>query len=836
MTIRTLLLPAIFFTILISPRNLSGQEIFPQSTQDQTALVEADSVALQPFPTIGITDAFVASNRLINAAENKQLTEEDSSSFTSQVDTLLSKTNVFLGDSTTVTLEDMSIRELDHLSQRAQMLMDQIEGLQSRFSRTAGELEAESAQLQDNRNRWQLTQEQGIDDQALESRAVHIETTIQRIDSVINLIQNDLMFLLDEQDKLADMNTRLEEEVSRVKNQKLQFGQTIFKKDVPGFFKDLANLRDTRLVRLHMEEFRGSVRRDFALIKSDYMRDMIKSLLTLLALLSFTIWFKKNHARLISEEHLQLSELNMTIINSPVVSTLFFVALMIRLLIPDLPQIFYAINLVIMLAPMAILMIRIYGEIFRTWIIVLVIATSLNLLYELSYHPGIILRILLLGLCLIGIWLFYWVYRKKPFSELIKHSWVYKLLRVLVVVFLVQQFLSIIANLVGAFALAEFLALFPLQITALAIAIQLTTKLASTILYLVLASKYFQKLNVIKDEFQVIYRKGIWLIDFFLLFLFISIALRLLRVKDLVFDWSMGVLRDGIGIGAVTISLGSILIFVFVIWLSIMISRIVSQILEKDVFNRVKVAKGVPGTVILMLKVVLITGGFFLAAAASGMHLTNLSIVLGAFSVGIGFGLQNIFNNLVSGLILAFERPMSVGDVVQVGELMGTVRHIGLRSSTVRTFDGAEVIVPNGNLISNEVINWTLSDQNRRMDIRVGVDYGADPERVLALMQKIAEEHTEVRKKPAPKAYLIEFGDSSLNFRLLAWVNLDNRFEVESELHLLVHKKLEEDGIKIPYPQRDLHIKSDATRPKPDATKPKPDATKPKPASGRAKK
>jgi small-conductance mechanosensitive channel len=203
------------------------------------------------------------------------------------------------------------------------------------------------------------------------------------------------------------------------------------------------------------------------------------------------------------------------------------------------------------------------------------------------------------------------------------------------------------------------------------------------------------------------------------------------------------------------------------------------------------------------------------------MHMTNLSIVLGAFSVGIGFGLQNIFNNMVSGLILAFERPINVGDVVQVGELMGTVRSIGLRASTIKSFDGAEVIVPNGNLMSNEMINWTLSDSFRRMDIRVGVAYGTDPERVLEIMMQIAGEHAGVRKKPAPSAFFIEFGDSSLNFRLLAWVLLDNRLEVESELHVLINKKLAEAGIEIPFPQRDLHIRSDDTKIKPAATKPK---------------
>ena len=283
-----------------------------------------------------------------------------------------------------------------------------------------------------------------------------------------------------------------------------------------------------------------------------------------------------------------------------------------------------------------------------------------------------------------------------------------------------------------------------------------------------------------------------------------------------------GVLEDGMNIGAVTISLGSILIFIFVIWLSIMISRIISSIVEKDVFTRVQVGKGVPATIILMLKIVLISGGFFLAAAASGMQLTNLSIVLGAFSVGIGFGLQNIFNNMVSGIILAFERPIKVGDIVQVGELIGTVGSIGLRSSTVKSFDGAEVIVPNGNLISNEMINWTLSDSFRRMDLRVGVKYGTDPDRVLEIMEKIANEHEGVMKMPAPKGYFIEFGDSSLNFRLLAWAHLDNRLEVESEILVQINRKLAEAGIEIPFPQRDLHIRSDATRvPDPGPEKPK---------------
>ena len=813
MNIRTLLLPVLFLTAFSLHVNLSAQDIFPQTTQDEAPQATTDSLVLTAFPLTEITQQFSESGRLISVALSKHLTAEAMSGYKDQVNTIFTEVNEFLGDSATMNLESVSSRELDVIGQRAEVYMDQIKGLQGQLTKVAEDLQSESGLLQVNRYRWQLTVEQGKDTEAVLVRMERIQKTLASIDSVRTLLQNDLVLILDQQDRLGDKNTALEVLMTGIREQKLELGETILTRDAPGFFKELTNPDNSELINSHVNEFKRSVSSDVALVKSAYLRSVVFALLMLVGLLFFTFWFKKNHAGQIAEEDFPLSKLHKVFINSPVASSMFIITLMVRLLVPDLPRTFYTINTLIMAIPLVILLIRIYGVAFRTWMIVLAIVVGFNLLYELAYHPGVLQRILLIALSFTGIWLFIWVYRKKPFAGMGHIKFVYKSFRVLIVGFAVMQFLAVIANLVGAFRLAEFLALMPLQITFLAIAIQLATKTTATILYLILASKYVQKLNVIREEFQVIYKKCLWLAEFILLLLFISIALRILMLKDLVFAWGRGVLSDGIEIGAITISLGSVLIFFFVIWLSIMITRIITHVLAKDVFTRVKTAKGIPGTVILLLKIALISGGFFLAAAASGMQLTNLSIVLGAFSVGIGFGLQNIFNNMVSGLILAFERPINVGDVVQVGQLMGTVRSIGLRSSKVKSFDGAEVIVPNGNLISNEMINWTLSDSNRRMDLRVGVAYGTDPEKVLAIMEQIADEHKDVRKKPAPKAYFLEFGDSSLNFRLLAWVNLDNRLGVESEINVQINKKLAEAGIEIPFPQHDLHIRSDATKP-----------------------
>ena len=211
----------------------------------------------------------------------------------------------------------------------------------------------------------------------------------------------------------------------------------------------------------------------------------------------------------------------------------------------------------------------------------------------------------------------------------------------------------------------------------------------------------------------------------------------------------------------------------------------------------------------VMTRYTLVTIGIFLAVGAAGMPLDQMTIIFGAFSVGIGFGLQNIFNNLVSGIILLFERPIQIGDVVEVEELLGTVKSMGIRSSNVRTFDGAEVIVPNGQLISNEVTNWTLSDKRRRIEIISGVAYGSDVHKVQELFLKLLDDHPDVMEDPEPVVYFYNMGESSLDFRILFWTNnFDDWLRIRSEVIFKIHDVLYEEGIVIPFPQRDLHIKS----------------------------
>jgi small-conductance mechanosensitive channel len=215
----------------------------------------------------------------------------------------------------------------------------------------------------------------------------------------------------------------------------------------------------------------------------------------------------------------------------------------------------------------------------------------------------------------------------------------------------------------------------------------------------------------------------------------------------------------------------------------------------------------VASAVSIGLHYVVLLIGFFLAVAATGADLGKTTILAGAFGVGVGFGLQNVVNNFVSGLILIVERPILPGDTIQIDTLYGEVKRIGLRSSTVRTWEGAEVIVPNGNLISSQVVNWTLSDRQRRLDIDVGVEYGTDPEKVIELLVAAGAAQEGVLQNPAPTCLFLGFGDSSLNFQLRVWTAETWFVKQKSNIAVAVNKALKEAGFTIPFPQRDVHMK-----------------------------
>jgi small-conductance mechanosensitive channel len=266
--------------------------------------------------------------------------------------------------------------------------------------------------------------------------------------------------------------------------------------------------------------------------------------------------------------------------------------------------------------------------------------------------------------------------------------------------------------------------------------------------------------------------------------------------------------KTQIGYASLSIALGDVLTFVLTIWAAALLARLARAVLESDVLTRFDAQRGVSFAVARTAQYVLLLLGFFAAAAASGIDMSKFAVLAGAFGVGIGFGLQNIVNNFVSGLILLYERPIQLGDTVEVGGVVGEVKLIGVRSCTLRTLEGAELIVPNGSLIAERVTNWTLRDRNRRVDLKVGVAYGSDPHRVIDLLVRSAREHPATLAHPAPIAVLLGFGNDALEFELRFWTRVDDVLATKSDVAVAALDALSAAGIEIPYPQRDLHVRS----------------------------
>jgi small-conductance mechanosensitive channel len=255
------------------------------------------------------------------------------------------------------------------------------------------------------------------------------------------------------------------------------------------------------------------------------------------------------------------------------------------------------------------------------------------------------------------------------------------------------------------------------------------------------------------------------------------------------------------------------------------IARTVRTLLQDEILGRMSLPRGVANSVSSLTYYALILFGLLVALAAAGFKVSQLAIVVGALSVGIGFGLQNVVNNFVSGLILMFERPIQPGDVVEITGTTGTVREIGMRATTLTTGEGADVVVPNGTLLSEKLVNWTLSDTNRRLDVDVGVAYGSDPKQVLELLKDVAVSTPGVAAQPEPVVLLTRFGASSLDVGIRAWTtDFANWGVIRSNMAVRVYDALKDAGIEIPFPQQDVHLRSipsgltaasDEGRPKP---------------------
>jgi small-conductance mechanosensitive channel len=253
-------------------------------------------------------------------------------------------------------------------------------------------------------------------------------------------------------------------------------------------------------------------------------------------------------------------------------------------------------------------------------------------------------------------------------------------------------------------------------------------------------------------------------------------------------------------------------IVMLVLWMAtvIVLDRALRRVVVERLLRRTHFDASLQFAISRILGYCFVVLGGYIALQAAGIDLSSLAIVAGAVGVGIGFGLQNIINNFVSGLIILAERPIALGDRVEVSGVAGIITKIKLRSTVVVTNDNISIIVPNSEFISSPVTNWSHGDPKVRLRLAIGVAYGSDVEKLERLMVEVALAHPATLKDPAPRLFFVGFGESSLDFELGVWTSdmIARPLSYRSDLFYAIERSLRQNKIEIPFPQRDLHIRS----------------------------
>jgi small-conductance mechanosensitive channel len=658
--------------------------------------------------------------------------------------------------------------------------------------------------------RWTITKDELNIKDVPEPIWERIESVLIETTELNKVISDKQYSLLVQEDRVTSMIIAVDEVMDKI-NEKMQDekGQ-FFTLDSPPIWSIFTADDDTISVLAKAKDSFESQKKDFGNFRKNYQKNIRNHILTFLIIVLILIYLRHRVDKWSIQLENEKTKTSIYVINRP-----FMVALTIALLItlyyyPEAPQ--TVINLIYLLSIIPILFLlpgmfpnfkRIYIYLFA----VLFLLSEVSLFFERYY---ILDRISLLIFDLFAIGAF--IYSIRPQSSLIIElramgmRFAITLLNLIFIFILIGTISNILGNTVLSNSLSHgaFITYFS------GVLIYTGSKILKSFVHLLTLSNLSKTLNVLQKYPKEISKGLINVINIGAAFYWIYVVLDLFLIYDPIVKWIMGIITKPWQIGEVVFTIGSFLAFFITIWISVFLSKIIRILLQDEILVRFDMKRGMPGAISMMVRISLITIGIILACSAAGIRLSDITIIFGALGVGVGFGLQDIVKNFISGLIIAFERPLQKGDVIQIAtlNLMGTIQEIGIRSSIIKTYDGAEVVVPNGNLISSEMINWTLSNRDSRREILIGVKYGTDIQKVLKILHETVDQQENVYKNPPPWIIFSEFGDSSLNFRVTFWTKFDVGLSIKSVVGAAIDEAFKKEGIEIPFPQRDLHLRS----------------------------
>jgi len=782
---------ALIVAVLLVPATASAQE----APKPASAKPEPEELAI---PLVEISQRAEATARILRAAILVLPPDESVADVIGQIPEIEKSLRERRRDLDRALASDQNRERLEDYRSDWSQTLTRLNAWRDKLGPLILEIESALESLSKEKEIWERTRQEAEGADSPDSIVKRIRITLSEINKAIATVSSSRSTLLTLQDRVVQQDLAATSAVEQIEAAQRKGRSGLFQRDAPPLWADLREIRPGE----HMEEIRTSIRRDLKNLREFAVASGSQFLLDLLIFIVVIRYAFAVKRRLVNPvEGIPPIGNSGELFERPVSIAVLTTVLFARLVHGPPPIAFTTIISVLMIVPLVRLVPLMLPKNIRwvAWAMAGLVAISRS---RLILNESPLASELLFGLESIGmIAALLWLMRPSLLREMPADTHLPPLLGTGMRATLLLLSVSILSSALG---FRNFASLVGSATTSSVYAAMILYAAAGAFKAGVEASFHTrpaQNLSFVRRRRDAVLgitgRYASLVAGIYWAYL----TLRWFEIFDSANALVRIILAAHLNVGAIQISLGDVIAF--------MLSRLIRFFLEEEAFPRMRLRRGVGNAISTLLHYIVLLLGFVFALSAAGMDFTRVALFAGAFSVGIGFGLQSVVNNFVSGLILLFERPIQIGDMVEVGGLFGEVRRIGARSSTVRTFDGAEVIVPNATLITDPVTNWTLSDRRRRLDLEVGVAYGTDPEVVLELLEGIATAHEAVLDSPKPEALFLEFGDSSLNFRMRVWIpRFEEGFSIRSQLTVGINAALRDAGITIPFPQRDLHVRS----------------------------
>ncbi len=654
--------------------------------------------------------------------------------------------------------------------------------------RRGTELDARLGRVADLTKVWQITQGQARGAVAPREVLDRIEATLASLGNARASLEARRSEILRLQSQVAEQQSRVESAVASVRQAREGAVDRLWVRDSPPLWSAAGGSTTPETGPMAASQTSLAAQAKVARIYAERRVAQFFLHAGLIALIAVALRGARRWVRSWTDEDPDLQR-SAPVFDAPLAAAMAASLLFVPQIYPDAPRLLRAGISGLALIPTAMLLRRLIERRHFPWLYATVALAFLgHLRLAVAWLP-VVARSLFVAETLGGVAAAIYVLREHRRAGTTARSPV--LLRLFARAAAVLLLAATLANVLGYVALATLVGTAILRGAYVGVLLYAAVRVLEGLVAIALEVRPLSYLRMVRRHRPLLRRRAYALLHLMATWTWLNFFLVSLESRNAAYDAARSFLNTPLVLGSLQLSLGHVLAFAVALALTFLVSRLIRFLLEEDVYDRFNLPRGLPYAISTLLHYCVILIGIFAAMAALGIDMTKFTILAGAFSVGIGFGLQNVINNFVSGLILLFERPIKVGDVIAVDTATGSVERIGIRASVIRTTEGSEVIIPNGTLISGQVTNWTFSDRHRVVLVGVNVARTAEPTKVAELLRVAAANNADILKSPAPQAYVTTLSAAALTVELRAWTDrYDDWLRVRSELVSDVNARL----------------------------------------------